>query len=829
VAKPHSSPPQDVLRQEFFTTGDASRVLAGKTRLVDGIVLRAYEEFLAPAFPGGMTILAVGGFGRRELFPYSDVDLLLLVGGEPRRQTERDALSAFVRTLWDSGLRVSHSVRTPSECCELHAQNIELNISILDQRFLMGDPELYEELGSRLPRFVYGQRQNLARHLCRLTRSRHAKHGHTIYHLEPNIKEGPGGLRDFQLIHWLGQLRSAQPDRMPDPEPFPELHAARDFLWSLRCYLQYKAGRDHNLLTFDAQEEITEQPFLEPRDPAVWMRDYFRHARGVHRAAIRWMENSESAGSVLFAQFRGWRSRLSNADFTVSRERVYFRAPHQLEQDPKLVLRLFEFVARHGLRPAFESEKRLQDHLPLVAEFFSGRPPLWGALDELLSLPHAALALQCMHETGVLGALFPEWAGIECLVIRDFYHRYTVDEHTLVSIRNLTELPNSEEPLRRRFAQLFQEVERPGFLLFALLFHDTGKASRTGAHVAESARLAEGAMERIQMPDKLRQTVKFLIERHLDLSTIMNSRDLDDPSTAQFVADRARTLERLKELTLLTYADVSAVNPTAMTPWRLEQLWRLYLIAYNKLTQELDTARIEAPAAGTPEKAAFLDGFPTRYLRTHSEAEVEGHFQLQQRSREHGVAVDIRRGNGVYCLTLVTGDRPFLLASITGALAGFGMNILKAEAFGNRHGIVLDTFIFSDPNRTLELNPTEMDRFRLTIERVVLGKLDVKHLLENRPKPLPPSRRSRIQPNVAFDAEASPSTTLIEVVAEDRPGLLHDLTRTISSAGCNIEVVLIDTEAHKALDVFYVTADGQKLNPAHQASLRESLLLACQI
>jgi len=286
------------------------------------------------------------------------------------------------------------------------------------------------------------------------------------------------------------------------------------------------------------------------------------------------------------------------------------------------------------------------------------------------------------------------------------------------------------------------------------------------------------------------------------------------------VAHQMGTVERLKVLTLLTYADISAVNPTTMTPWRAEQLWQLYLMVYNELNRELQTERIEAVPTGSPERIAFLQGFPVRYLRTHSEAEIDEHMSLEAKSHKRGMAVDIRRLDSAWQLTLVAHDRPGLFASLAGTLSCFGMNILKAEAFSNLRSLVLDTFTFADPARTLDLNPSEVDRLHATVERVLGGKVDVKELLRNRPKPALPSRKAGIAARVVFDSEASGSATLIEIVAEDRPGLLYDLATAISVNGGNIEVVLIDTQAHKAIDVFYVTADGGKLSAEKQAAIR---------
>ncbi|MGH9672329.1 MAG: HD domain-containing protein, partial [Bryobacteraceae bacterium] len=721
-------------------------------------------------------------------------------------------------------LRLSHSVRTVRECCELHDNNIELSISLLDRRLLCGDAALYEKLQERWPKFMRGEHRSLTRHLCRLARARHAGFHQTIYHLEPNVKETPGGIRDVHLLEWLDKLR------MENSAPYwqRELEPAKEFLYALRCDLHYRAGRDSNVLSFDAQDETAARRFpAGGGDAASWMREYFRHVRAIHRVSQRALDAQESQGSSLLAGFRDWRTRLSNADFTVSRERLYFKAPQQLEQDPALAMRLFEFTGRHGIRPSQDAERRLAGHHSALAAYYRDSRPLWNSLRDILSQPHAALALRVMHEAGFLRVVLPEWEQIECLVVRDFYHRYTVDEHTLVTIETLDDLVKTESPGRRRFALLYSELEEPALLRLALLLHDIGKGGSEGGHSARSDAMAAEAMERIQLPMAHRPLVRFLVQHHLDLSAAMTGRDLDDPATGRFLADRVGTIEALRYLVLMTYADIAAVNPTALSPWRLEQLWRVYLTTFQELTRELAAERIDDIAASSPEREAFLKGFPVRYLRTHSDGEIAGHLALDRQRRQAGVAIDLRRIDSGYQLTILAKDRLFLFASLAGAISSFGMNILKAEAFANQQGTILDTFVFADPARTLELNPTEMDRLRHTVERVALGRTNVKDLLKHRPKPSPAGSRSRVEARVTFDEEASATATLVEVVAEDRPGLLYDLASSFSEAGCSIDVVLVDTEAHKALDVFYVTSGGGKLNPATQEGLRESLMRAC--
>ncbi|MCC6293074.1 MAG: HD domain-containing protein [Bryobacterales bacterium] len=820
--QPEASVPEtSPAMRSFLETGDSALALAGRTAHVDSVVRDAYEKALLPVYPRGVAVLAVGGYGRKELFPHSDIDVLLLEANPPG-EGERAALSRFLQSIWDEGLRPSHSLRSLRDCLEVHESNLELNISLLDMRFLAGDEELFGQASARMPKFLAANRAGLVRRLCRMTRARHAKFQGTIYHLEPNIKESPGGLRDWNVLEWMGKLR---PDGAGAPLTAGQLRESRKFLHTARCFLHYRSNRDNNLLGFDAQEELAAAAFSPASNASAWMREYFRNARAIWRETLRTLEASEGESSSLLAGFRDWRARLSNAEFTVSRDRVLLRYPHAIEKDPAMVMRLFLFVGRHGIALHRETENRLRQYEAVLREYFASPEGLWPLWHDLAGLPHAGFALRAMHETGVLGMLFPEWTSIECEVIRDFNHRYTVDEHTLIAIQNLEELRETEDPARKRFAVLLAELPDPALLNCALLFHDVAKAGENGGegHAAASRRIAEVALRRLGAPEEALEMAGFLVEHHLDLSAAMTGRDLEDEATAVYLAHRMETIEKLKYLTLMTYADTGAVHPTALSPWRLEQLFRVYAVAYRQLTHELETERIESRPA-SPEQEAFLKGFPTRYLRTHTEAQIRIHAQLDELRKAAGVALEIRRAGGVYELSILTKDRHFLFASIAGALASFGLNILKAEAFANQQGTVLDTFVFADPARNLELNPPEMDRLKHTLERVIAGRVEVRGLLKNRPKPTPPSKGSRIQPRINFDNEASHSATLVEVVAEDRPGLLYDIASAFSEAGCSIEVVLIDTEAHKAIDVFYITSDGKKLEAGRLDSIRRMLL-----
>ncbi len=812
--------------------------------------------------------MALGGYGRQELFPHSDVDLLFVAENGGTLEGFRERVAAMCRDLWDLGLRLGNTSRTLEECGRLNRENLEFSVSLLDARRLAGDSRLFTRLHDTvIPHLVARDGPDLVRDLIEMTSQRHAKSGHTIFHLEPNIKEAPGGLRDYHVARWLAVLRELEARRQwVAPEkvwPSAAADGARhghEFLAATRAFLHYQNGRDDNLLTYELQDLAaaagigTEHRAGLP--PADWMRHYFRHARGVSRLLARLLDDAAPRAS-LYGLFQDWRSRFSSPDFSVLRGRLYPRQPAAVLGDPSLLLGAFEFSARHGLDLSGEAERWVAESLPRVGGRLAAQPDLWSIFRRILAAPYAAEALRAMHHLGVLGALFPEFNAIDSLVVRDFYHRYTVDEHSFQTIETLNRLhPESrgakDSPAERglngweaKFGEIFRELEEPELLLLALLFHDVGKGLLPGDHVRGSLEALERVFERLALDTEDRDTVRFLVEHHLEMSATLMRRDIFDVETVRDFSGRVGTPERLKMLCLLTFADIRAVNPEALTPWKAEMLWQLYAATANYFSRSADADRLRAdaeqtkrghilallPKARAPQELqAFLEGFPRRYLLTHTPEEIAAHLEMACRLTAEPVQVSVRRRDDHFEMTVITPDRPFLFASLTGTLAVWGMNILKADAFANAAGIVLDTFRFADLYRTLELNPSEHGRLRQSVADVVTGRASLPALLAGRVNRQAPARpKVRIATQVRFENPSSETSssrrpTLVELITWDRPGLLYEVSSTMAELGFNIELALIDTEGQKVIDVFYLTWRGVPLDEPQRQTLRDSLL-----
>jgi [protein-PII] uridylyltransferase len=836
------------IQREFEAFGDGRAAVAQRTRLVEDILARLWRDIISPdqTKPVNFALVATGGFGRGWLFPYSDIDLLFLFGDRFAEQAFKDPIRRFSQELWDLRLKLSPASRTLSECDRYDANNTEFTISLLDCRYLAGDHDLFRRLHDKvIPKVVMRESKALLQGLAEVTRERHAKYGMTLYHLEPNLKEAPGGLRDCNVASWLALISAMDklhdwPDASSLRAPVrKQLEAALDFLMSARCFLHFRHGRDDNTLSWEAQDEAAARKVgagdAAELSPADWMRIYFGHARAVQRSVTQLLEEIPEAWSALYRQVQSWRSRLATPDFSVVDGLIFLQQPSAL-QDPEVLLRLFHFMAHHGLKLSATTEYRIEQALPALASTPPRGAELWLYLQETLLQPHAADALRAMHSLRLLTLLLPELKLIDSLVVRDFYHRFTVDEHSFLAIESLHRLKQSQSEWDKRYAELLGELENPELLYLALLLHDTGKGVAGGNHVEASLEIAGRAMDRLDADPREREEVLFLIANHLELSAALR-RDIFNPETVAAFADKVGTPERLKMLCLLTYADVKAVNPEALTPWKAENVWQLYMGADNYLNHSADQrvhadindeklARLRSLAPVTSSKfKEFLEGFPQRYLLVHSPEEVMRHMTMSDQLGEDPVQVELKRGRHWYELTLLTRDRPFLFAKLAGVLAAWGMNIVKANAFSNEAGTVVDTLYFTDRFRTLELNLSEWDRFRRSVTSVLLGEADLEKMLRDRQRAEKGAiAKVKVETKIEFDDSCSSTSTLVQLITQDRSRLLHRIASCLSDQDCNIEIALIDTEGQMAIDTFYLTSRGAKLKPEHCRRVEKALL-----
>lgn len=850
VLGPQADAERQRIRQQFEAGASARETLQALCELADKNVRQIFGEVLhvQNREPEGLCLLALGGYGRRMLFPYSDLDILFLFGSDKTEQELRPLISEFSRTLWDLGFRVSSAGRTLEECKRIEEDNAEFHLALLDRRLLAGDTALFEKLDMKvLPASERQARPFLLGQLHRLTRERLTRYGNTIFHLEPNVKESPGGMRDYQATTWLSQIVEEKRGIRNTTAAEEELSdTAVDFLSAIRCFLHYSNGRNDNTLTYELQAAAAERALgigdRVARTPADWMRQYFRHARTLNRQLLRYLEQKAPVPLTL-------RQRLMNAARAAKIEAGdgrYFQVRDGLLEvvdlsalsDRAITYSVFGEAARTGTPLSREAERSIGYVLTHPELPPKNTELAWEKLREILGSDYPGLALRPMQRLGLLVEILPEFGLIDSLVVRDFYHRYTVDEHTLRTIEHLQELAEPPDERGAHFVPLWRTADRRDLLILALLLHDVGKAMPVENHVTGSLAALDSAAGRLKLSPEEKTEVQALIEHHLDMSATVQRRDIFDPATVAGFAESVTNQERLQRLCLLTYADIHAVNPEALTPWKAEMLWQLFVATSNYFSRTLDRDRLhahdEVPLLGrikafagdatTGEIERFLEGFPRRYLAVHSAEEIASHLGLYRKLSAEPVQSELTATRHGFALTILTADRPALFATISGVLAGWGMNINKADAFGNAAGIVLDTFHFADLHRTLELNPSEVARFQKGLEDVLTGKKALDPLLKGRES----ASRGRtpkvtVPTHINFDDSSSAHCTLLEIITQDHPGLLYEIGSALARLGCNIEVALIDTEGHKAIDVFYLTAQGKKLTAQKQELLREVL------
>jgi len=832
-----------------------AEIARGRSDHVDAVVTRVCQVAAAEADPTGRrelaecAVVALGGYGRRELAPYSDVDLLLLHAGRVSPGV-RSFVERALQLLWDVGLNVGHALRSTRECVSLARTDLHARTSLTEARLVMGSASLFASLTKEVEDGLRDPRAT--RDFFALMRAeleeRHARWGRAVGLQEPNVKEGVGGLRDLHTVVWLGHalygsrgLHGLHRDGWLSDADYVIARRAHGFLSRVRNEAHFATGRRADVLTLDLQPELATGLGYQARGgllgSELFMRDYYRRASELFHLATRFSLHHVPAAKPSRPRVR--------SGFEVQGGELFARGSG-VRGGPLWVLQCVAVAQAEEVHLSDSLQHAVRERLHQADVRFRTSRAASRAFLRLFDLPgRVAPALRELHETGFLGRLLPEFARVTFLVQHDHFHRYTVDEHTLTAIAALDEVARGEEGVPTALTQVFAEIENRTALYLGLLLHDIGKGRGSG-HVARGVKIAQRIVRRLGLEARTAADVVFLVGAHLEMSRLSQRRDVTEPGVAEAFARQVETLDRLNQLMLLTYADHRGVGPGIWNEWKASLLWSLYVRTRPHLPggerrrrprDEVAALEVARAALGTEFPAAAVDKhfaqMPHRYLWTTDASSMARHFRLFQSLGDLPALVewsDLEEG-GVTELTVIALDRPGLFASLAGTLTAHELDILSVDVFTRSDGRALDTFRVSELQAHRPVLSERRERIGRALSEAAAGHVDVEVAVERwRAKARRPRKlwgRAAKKPRVRFDLEASPTATVVEVRAADQPGLAYTLAHTLSGLGLDIRFARIATEKALALDVFYVTdAEGQKLSPETRVGVEKALLSA---
>ncbi|HJW80504.1 MAG: [protein-PII] uridylyltransferase [Microvirga sp.] len=850
--------------------GDGIACARRLSGLMDGIVRALHDSVVRHLYPADnpssaekLAVVATGGYGRGTLAPGSDVDLLFLL---PYKQTAwgESVVEAMLYVLWDLKLKVGHATRSVDVCIREAKADMTIRTALLEARFLFGDPALYDALLARFDKeVVRGSAPEFVDAKLKERDARVTKAGASRYLVEPNVKDGKGGLRDLNTLFWISKYvyRVREPQELVEaglftPEELRLFERCEEFLWRVRCHMHFATGRAEERLGFELQRQLAERMGQARRGALSgverFMKAYFRVAKEVGDLTAIVCAELEARQAKhrpmldrMIGRFRRRRGgRLESDDFVVDYNRINLTGESAFERDPVNLIRLFWLADRHNLAVHPDASRLATRSLGLIGPTLrNDREANRLFMDVLTSRNAPEVVLRLMNEAGVLGRFIPDFGRIVAMMQFNMYHHYTVDEHLLRSIGVLAEIDGQrvehEHPLSNR---IVRSIQNRRALYVALFLHDIAKG-RTEDHSIAGAGIARRLGPRLGLDPAETETAAWLVEHHLLMSTIAQSRDLSDPKTIETFAGVVQTMERLKLLLVLTIADIKAVGPGVWTGWKGELLRTLYYETEVVLTGgHSELARMDRVRRAQDELRAALpdwsdDAFAT-YAQRHYPAywlKVEPGRRVkharfvsaaQAAGRTVATMVETDAFRGVTELTVMSPDHPRLLAIITGACAAGGGNIVDAQIFTTADGMALDTIFLS---RAFELDTDELrraERVATAIERALKGEVKIADLVAGRRPSREGQRTFHVLPEVVIDNALSSRQTVLEVSGLDRPGLLYDLTTVVGKLNLNIASAHIATFGEKAVDVFYVTdLTGTKItHPGRQAAIRRAML-----
>jgi [protein-PII] uridylyltransferase len=810
----------------------------------------------------GCALVALGGYGRRELNPASDVDVMFLY---PRRVDEyvKAVLDHILYFLWDLGFTVGHSCRSLTDAVRMMDADLTSRTSMLEARFLAGSNLVFADFQDRMWKALQGRRsQQYIQLKLQEQAQRHAKYGGSVYLQEPNVKEGPGGLRDFHTALWVARARH----RLDDLKALPALGLltpvelaqclqSLDFLLRVRSELHYLHGGKSDVLSLSLQVPVAAN--LGFRDEATYgverfMQQYFLRAGALHQLSGRLVERCVARpGSHVEAVMKKLRARDIGDEFTEINRQIHILPAqrHCFREDPIRLLKIFWYCLEMGYELSPDAKEAIRTHLDMVDDEFRRSNRALGFFLAILKAPRGvATILRQMHHLGFLSAYLPEFSRVTCLVQFDYSHRYTVDEHTFVLLDHLEALEKTEDPRLQEFRRIGSELKKPEVMKLAILFHDMGKGEGHG-HVERGVALAEAALARMGLPEHDIAGVKFLVAQHLTMALIAERRDLDDERMIIDFARLVGDVDLLKMLYLLTYLDINAVGPQVWTDWKGTLLWELFIKTHTILTRGVPEGEEEqrkaaalraalvaelGPEFGAEVVRQHLDLMPIRYFLTTASAKVAQHLQLIERVRR-GEPVAVRWAAfplaGYSEVSVCAPGAPGRFAKVVGTLTANGINILSAQLFSRADGVFIRTFQVSDGRGAALDDETVWHRFARDLKEVVLDQKNVRELIKSRrrdllAKPIP--RGGEMHTRVEFDNVVSERYTVIDIRAQDRLGLLYVISSTLSDMDLDVALAKIATEVDQAVDVFYVTEKqgGKVAEGTRMEQIREALMRA---
>ena len=821
--------------------------VAGYTRMVDTIVgllfQHAAEENGLTVDETDVAVVALGGYGRAELAPYSDVDILITCGR--KRPAVEAVASSFIRLMWDCGFELGHAVESVVEADTALTRDMDTKTALIESRWVCGSRKVARALEKKIGRVRRNEREEFLRRKIADAIDRHEKFDNSFQLIEPNVKFSPGGLRDYQTLVWLGSvgrsvhgLKALRQKGLLLRGERRELELAYDFLTRTRVELHLTTKSRQDSLTVAAQQEIVAALGYRARGDHLavefFMREYYRHSRAIYRITADCLEALDHgrAVGVLLGQ-----SRLKKDG---SRLNMALRVP-SLRKNPLLV---FEKQKAGGQKLERALRRRLEQVLDdelggaeVVKRMRRAFPPL---LDDDRNV---ALVVRSLHETRFLMKIIPEYDQLTCLKRYDLYHHYTVDEHSFKVLENLVGLGRADSAAGDYLVRLYSELPQKRILFLAALLHDIGKIEGRD-HAARGAVLTRSILERMGLPEEEIELVCFLVAQHLVMSHFSQRRDPTDIGTITAFCDRVGNRTRLKYLCLLTYADYRATSPLVWNEWKRTLLWELYARAYDfmarreKAPEEVYRQHKENLLAtfdeGEARKRALahLDLLPGGYLLTMTAEMVNDHMRMIERLEGEPFLVSHHLTGSAEEITFCTNDKPYRLSELCGVLAINDFNILNAFAFTRKDGKVIDVFVVEPIDHEGVLPQEQMlrrfEHIRRDLKEVFEGRLDLETATRDHAKRWRRLRKSGIpvETRVQFENDISEDHTIIDVFAQDRPGLLYTITRALSEEGLSIARARISTEATRAIDSFYVRdEEGRKIiNAPRVADIRAALV-----